>query len=84
MAAYKKYVQRKRNFIKPLLKGLMDSSEVIRKKMFEFWDNELSKSTLNRLMELFTMLHDWSCEGFWLSYAIPLLLASTSRSIFKK
>lgn len=80
MASYRRYNSRKKVFVRHLLKGLGDRSELIRKKLFEFWDEQLSRSTVSRLLDLFNILHDWDSEPFWLSYAVPLLTVSTNRS----
>ncbi|KAF2075899.1 hypothetical protein CYY_002790 [Polysphondylium violaceum] len=71
-----------RDIILCLLIGLSDESEMIGKKLFEFWDNVNSSnpSTIARIIQLFTTMYAPETEGKWLSNSCCLLLSICNKS----
>jgi DNA-dependent protein kinase catalytic subunit len=65
-----------------LLKGLCDKSDIVRKKVLDFWDQEsrLSVESLKRLEQVFTLLYSQNLGENWLRNASYLLLQLVHRS----
>ena len=65
-----------------LLKGLLDSSEGNRLKVFAYWNNEnrLPSDTVQRLIQILSLLYSEGTEDKFLSYSTNFFLELTSRS----
>jgi len=65
-----------------LLIGLSDESEMINKKLFEFWDgvNSSNPSTIGRIIQLLTVMYAPETESKWLSNSCCLLLSICNKS----
>lgn len=60
--------------------GLSDEAEFINRKIFDFYDKNLSSQTIVRLMEVFEKLYSPEIEENWLNHSTRLLLQLTARS----
>ena len=65
-----------------LLKGLLDTSETNKLKVFAFWNNEarLPSDTVQRLIQILSLLYSEGTEDKFLSYSTNFFLELTSRS----
>ncbi|KAI6646753.1 DNA-dependent protein kinase catalytic subunit [Oopsacas minuta] len=65
-----------------LLRGLLDSSESNRLKVFAFWNNEahLPSETVQRLIQILSLLYSEATEDQFLSYSTNFFLELASRS----
>ena len=65
-----------------LLKGLLDTSETNRLKVFAYWNHEtrLPSDTVQRLTQILSLLYSEGTEDKFLSYSTNFFLELTSRS----
>jgi len=65
-----------------LLQGMSDTSPIVQKKLYEFWDdkNRLSDDIIPRLVGCMRTLYHPQSESQWLHYCTYLLLQPTRQS----